>query len=268
MIQIDVWGAAHRKHEPEYDLLREEGQAAINLVHFISPALVVIDGEECVAEGDSCIIYTPGHRQEYRNYKGILLNNYITFQVNDPDFIGRFGLPENELFRISNGDEVTNIMEWLAWALADKTEPHGEDIVLRIVELFETLARLHINESTSLRRWLNTKQRLISVRDEMRNDPKGWTVDMMAGQVWLTRSRFTVLYNDFFGISPNADLINIRLECAKRLLEETDMLVSEVSKECGYSSVEYFIRLFSKRMGRTPLQYRKACLRVGGIAGI
>jgi len=104
---------------------------------------------------------------------------------------------------------------------------------------------------------LNTKQRFIAIRDEIRQNPKDWAVDKMAKQVWLARSRFTVLYNSFFGVSPNADLMNVRVEYAKKLLVETDMSVFEVSQACGYSSVEYFIRLFNERMGKTPLQYRK-----------
>ena len=257
MLQINIWGCAHRKHEPDYHLVREEGQQAINFVHFILPARVVTGGKEYVVKEDSCIIYTPGQRQEYKNHNEILLNNYITFQVNDPDFIGRFGLPENELFAISCGKEVTTIMEWLAWAMVDKTEPHGEDIVLQVVELFRTLAMLYVNDSASKQRWLNTKQRFITIRDEMRRNPKGWTVDKMASQVWLARSRFTVLYNNFFGIPPNSDLINIRVEYAKRLLTETDLLISEIAIECGYESVEYFIRMFKTITKKTPLQYRK-----------
>jgi len=258
MLQINIMGVSHRKHELEYHIIRETGQPAINFVHFISPAAVVLGGKEYIVSKDTCIIYTPGHRQEYRNYNGILLNNYITFQVNDPDFTGRFGLPENEIFNISDGDEVTDIMEWLAWAVADKTEPHGEDIVNRIVGLFKTLADLYVDNNTSLRRLLEMKQRFIALRDEMRDHPKGWTIEKMAKQVWLTRSRFTVLYNHFFGISPNADLINIKVEYAKKLLVSTDLSIMDVSEQCGYSSVEYFIRLFSRQVDKTPLQYRKA----------
>ena len=262
MLHINILGVSHRKHEKnDYHIVREKGQSAINFVHFILPAAVIIDGREYVTDKDSCIIYTPGNRQEYRNYNGILLNNYITFQVNDPDFTGRFGLPENEVFNISNGDEVTDIIEWLAWAAADKTEPHGEDIVNQTVKLFHTLSALYVDNDPSLRRMLETKQRFIALRDEMRNDPRRWTIEKMAKQVWLTRSRFTVLYKNFFGISPNADLINIKVEYAEKLLTNTETSVTDIAKQCGYSSVEYFIRLFSSRIGKTPLQYRMSSLR-------
>jgi len=261
MLQINILGVSHRKHETTYSILREKGQPAINFVHFISPAVVVIRGSRQVTKKNSCIIYTPGHRQEYSNYNGILLNNYITFEINDPDFVGRFGLPENDLFTVSDGETITHIMEWLAWAVADKTEPHGEDIVMQVVALFEMLSKLHVNNNPSLRRLLETKQRFISLRDEMRSKPKDWTVEKMAKQVWLTRSRFTVLYNDFFGLSPNADLIRIKVAYAKKLLTDTDASILDISKECGYSSVEYFIRLFSERTGKSPLQYRKAVKR-------
>lgn len=257
MLQVNILGVSHRKHEQEYHLVREKGQPAINFVHFISPAVVSLGGTDHVAGPDSCIIYMPGCRQEYRSHKGTLLNNYITFEVSDPDFVGRFGLPENMLFTISDGSRVTNIMEWLAWAVADKTEPHGDDIVERVLGLFDTLSALYIDKNPGLRRIIETKMRFIALRDEMRGCPVGWDIDKMAKQVWLSRSRFTVLYKDFFCVPPKEDLINIKLKCAKDLLENTDVSVKNVAKKCGYDSVEHFIRLFSQRMGITPLKYRK-----------
>jgi len=116
---------------------------------------------------------------------------------------------------------------------------------------------LRVDNNPGMKRLLEAKRRFISLRDEMRSNPKGWTVERMAKQVWLTRGRFTVLYNEFFNISPNADLMNIKIEHAKKLLKTTDMPVMDISTACGYSSVGYFIRMFNEQVGFTPLQYRK-----------
>ena len=46
-------------------------------------------------------------------------------------------------------------------------------------------------------------------------------------------------------------------ETAKRLLEETDMSISEIAHELGYESLTYFERMFKSFMTISPLKYRK-----------
>ena len=47
-----------------------------------------------------------------------------------------------------------------------------------------------------------------------------------------------------------------RIAAAKRLLERSDMLISEVAEDVGYCDVNYFIRIFKKHTGQTPKKYR------------
>lgn len=258
MNRFDILGVSHQKREPnDYYLLRENGQPAFNFIHFISPAIVIIDGAEIITQKDACIIYSPGYRQEYKAYNDFLINSYITFQVNDKDFIARFNLMENELFYVVDSDKITFIFEFLSWAVADKTEKHGEDITNGIYKLFETLSRLCVDNNVRQKRLLDTRQRFIALRDKMRADPSNWTIDKMAKSIWLTRSRFSVLYTQFFDISPNNDLMNIKIQFAKNLLETSNDSISSIAAKCGYGSVEYFIRLFNKVENVSPNQYRK-----------
>jgi AraC-like DNA-binding protein len=53
----------------------------------------------------------------------------------------------------------------------------------------------------------------------------------------------------------------LRVGHAARLLIETPMLISEISRECGYRNLSNFNRLFLKYKGVTPIEFRK---KVGG----
>jgi AraC-like DNA-binding protein len=56
-----------------------------------------------------------------------------------------------------------------------------------------------------------------------------------------------------------AEHLNLhRLMLARFLLMRTDRSVVDIARECGFSSREPFIRSFSKALGWTPLQFRKA----------
>lgn len=75
-----------------------------------------------------------------------------------------------------------------------------------------------------------------------------------------------------FNLSPNyfGDLVRKELHttaqdylqekiisAAKRLLLDTDMSVSEVAEELGFSYANHFSRMFAKRTGVSPLKFRK-----------
>ena len=50
---------------------------------------------------------------------------------------------------------------------------------------------------------------------------------------------------------------NKRIDKAKLLLTNTDKTVSEIASECGYSYSNYFIKVFSKRVGTTPQEWKR-----------
>ena len=259
-MQITVLNVAHRKHEPNsFVYIRENGFGpdVFLFVHFILPAIVTIDGVEHFADKDACIIYPPELRQEYRHHNGVFLNDFLIVKCTDPFFIAKFGLPENEIFYVSNGVEISNLMESITYTITDKTIDRSRETPRFVQRLFETLSKLCVDMSPNLRRTYELRKRFAVMRDEVCKNPKGWTVKKMAERVWLTRSRFTVLYTELLKISPSADLIGIKIAHAKKLLVGTDLPVAEVSEHCGYTSVGHFIRIFCKHAGCTPLRYRK-----------
>ena len=60
-----------------------------------------------------------------------------------------------------------------------------------------------------------------------------------------------------FEIEPSKYLTNLRMEEAKRLLRETDLLNKDISCAVGDEDVGSFIRRFRKQIGVTPRQYRE-----------
>ena len=49
----------------------------------------------------------------------------------------------------------------------------------------------------------------------------------------------------------------LRLEEAKQMLEAGDLPVEAVANEVGYEDASFFGRLFRRKVGLTPAQYRK-----------
>jgi AraC-like DNA-binding protein len=59
------------------------------------------------------------------------------------------------------------------------------------------------------------------------------------------------------GIGFNTYLMKCRMEAAKKMLKETDMLISDIAAELTYQNAQNFIRVFHNEVGLTPGEYRK-----------
>ncbi len=59
------------------------------------------------------------------------------------------------------------------------------------------------------------------------------------------------------GQTPTQYITSLRLEAAKRLLAKKDMPIEEISRNIGFESAKYFSRLFKKRHGVSPTDFRK-----------
>lgn len=64
-------------------------------------------------------------------------------------------------------------------------------------------------------------------------------------------------FTKYIKLSPIEYLINQRINVAKKLLCESDLTISEISMHIGIDNPTHFINLFKKRIGLTPLQFRK-----------
>lgn len=58
-----------------------------------------------------------------------------------------------------------------------------------------------------------------------------------------------------YGVSPKNYLIDLRLEKAKKMLEEPDRNCTQVALECGFSSSAQFSTMFREKYGITPQKY-------------
>ena len=79
----------------------------------------------------------------------------------------------------------------------------------------------------------------------------------MAQRVHLSPSRVYPIYKKLFGISPNADLINARINSAKNRLINSGDKIEDIAESLGYRNITHFIRQFKENTGMSPGQYRK-----------
>jgi AraC-like DNA-binding protein len=74
----------------------------------------------------------------------------------------------------------------------------------------------------------------------------------------MSRSRCCIVFREYVNRTPNEYLTDYRIEQAMHMLSGTASDVAEVARACGFSTPSYFIRVFRKRTGLTPQQWRRA----------
>lgn len=84
--------------------------------------------------------------------------------------------------------------------------------------------------------------------------------DELADLVYMSPDYLTKLFKKETGLSLSDYIINKRLLLAQQLLSSTDLSIVEIAQRAGFSYSSYFVRIFKKKLGITPNQYRKDCL--------
>jgi AraC-like DNA-binding protein len=84
------------------------------------------------------------------------------------------------------------------------------------------------------------------------------SVPEIAQGVYLSTSRLQHVFKETMGVSLSECLLNIRMEHACSLLQETDASVQHIAGQVGFHDRGYFSRMFRRRTGRSPAQYRKS----------
>ena len=75
--------------------------------------------------------------------------------------------------------------------------------------------------------------------------------------IGFTRSYFSSEFKKRMGISPQDYLIQKRMKQAKKMLDETDLLIREIAEQCGYEDALTFSKAFHNVYGISPRGYRE-----------
>ena len=82
------------------------------------------------------------------------------------------------------------------------------------------------------------------------------SMDELLDEVPMSYSKFRQAFKNATGLSPNQYYLDIRLNKAKELLTATSLSINEIAYHTGFESIFYFSKLFKKKNGVSPKDYR------------
>lgn len=101
-----------------------------------------------------------------------------------------------------------------------------------------------------LRRLLRAKDRMDAASHEE------WPVRRLARVSGVSEAHFARSFKEAFGIPPHRYLLTRRIERAKALLRDTELGITEIAFQTGWSSLGTFGRTFRDITGESPGELR------------
>lgn len=96
------------------------------------------------------------------------------------------------------------------------------------------------------------------IRYMERNYTEKLTLDQLAEKAHINKYHLSREFKKYTGFSPNDYLISLRINSAKDLLSSTTLPACKIAYQVGIFDINNFNSLFKKRVGMTPIQYRRS----------
>jgi AraC family transcriptional regulator len=94
------------------------------------------------------------------------------------------------------------------------------------------------------------------------------SLDELAAEARLSSFHFARMFKQSVGVTPKVYLTQLRMDRACELLEKTDLPITEIAFEVGYSCNSVLARVFIKHQHMNPSDYRRALRAKVCIVGI
>lgn len=260
-LDITVTCAGHYKliTKKQFKTTRVNGRNDYQLLYIANgKAHFLINGNKIEAEKGSVILYSPKDSQEYIYYLDENPDIYwIHFSGSDPQkIIDDSNIIFKRKINILKRHDYIIIMDKIIQEIQKKEIDYLNMCNLYIKQLFLLIKR-STDENTYINNNINKEiQNILDSFEENYNKPlfiAEYAKNHNISICWLIK-----LFKQQVGITPKDYLINIRLNKAKELLITSEYTINEIAEIVGYEDALYFSRLFKKRIGMSPTQYKNS----------
>lgn len=84
-----------------------------------------------------------------------------------------------------------------------------------------------------------------------------FSMKSLSGELGLSPVQFTRRFKSVVGMTPVEYLTGLRIRKAQKLLAESRHTLEKIAEQCGYENGFYLSRIFTKKVGMSPRQYRE-----------
>lgn len=234
-------------------------------------------GRETYDYQEGSIVYTaPQQIMEYDEVKQGSITSGWTL-IFHPDLIRSFPLQKkmkeynffayqsNEALHVSEKERVIlySILEKIEIELDSNLDDFSEEVIVTSIELLLNYSKRFYNRQFITRK--NHNRHTVShfenlltdyFEDDLQKEFGIPTVQYFASKLNLSSNYFSDLIRKGTEKSVQEHIHYHVIELAKNQLLNSNRSISEIAFELGFEYSQYFSRLFKKKVGKTPLDYR------------
>lgn len=239
----------HLSNKPSFDYL--PGETVIlppretMIIDF--PDATANDPTQCIA-----LAIDDGYIRETVNY----LNHYY----NTGEELQNWQLSFRQ-YHFENNHEITELINKLIriCSSSDKSKNIYADLQLKelLIRLLQSQQLGQAEEGCTTNENANRQNFVLNYIQEHLTEKIA--VDALSRKAYLSRNLFFKWFREQFGITPLEYVNKERIKLAKQLLAKPQSNIYDVSKLCGFTDVNYFVRVFRKLEGTTPKVYQSSC---------
>lgn len=206
--------------------------------------------------GGTVFIYKPWEEQYYGQADSNPISNYwVHFTGNGAyHLLKAANLADGNIFYTGVNDEIPAIYDQLLREIIEKKHNHTMVCSSLLMKLIAVISRrVYMNDHKQV------KKRILMINESIyfihRNYFKKITVSELANLVNLSTSRYSALFRELMGVSPQQYIIKFRLKKARELMQYSNLTIGQVAKSVGFDDQFNFSKLFKKYENLTPSQY-------------
>lgn len=236
--------------------LRKNGRVDYHILYILSGVCyATICGKEYKVTQGCIALFPPNIPQEYRFYKKDKSESvWMHFTgVGCTDYLRELGLLDKSVFEVGKSAELMSAVDAM---IRTKASGDSENDIVSDSYLYVVLAIMsrHIKYGGEKSKRYSEVAGVIDYMNK--NYKTALPVSDYAKMCHLSKSRFEHVFKENTGTTPLGYLFRIRTMAAVNLLENTELRVSDIAEEVGFSDANYFTRIFKKHTGTSPTKYK------------
>lgn len=139
-------------------------------------------------------------------------------------------------------------------------QQHGRDLAIATSDqmVYNAVREGEAEQRLSLqsRHGIRSKHLIRAIRIIEDNVETPLTPSEIAIELKISTRQLERLFGKYLNTTPKRFMMDVRLQRARTLIQQTDATISEIAMACGFTSTSHFSKVFSAQFGVTPRGHR------------
>jgi len=186
-----------------------------------------------------------GWNEYYIGFQGKIIEHIISHE---------FFRLDNQIIDVGVNEDLVNLFSTAIKIAKDEKIGSQQNLAGIVLNIMGTILSLAQNKNFETKESAQKIERAKVIMFE--NIQKNIDIKEIAANLGISYSLFRKVFKEYTGYAPANYFQELKLRKAKELLSETNHSIKQIAYELNFSSYEYFLSFFKKKVNMTPMEYR------------